>query len=26
MIVETEAYFGEDDPVSRAYHGRKNYN
>jgi len=26
MIVETEAYFGEDDPASRAYHGKKNYN
>jgi len=26
MIVETEAYFGEDDPASRAYQGKKNYN
>lgn len=26
VIVETEAYFGEDDPASRAYHGRKRYN
>ena len=26
IIVETEAYFGLDDPASRAYHGRKNYN
>ncbi len=26
MIVETEAYFGEEDPASRAYHGKKNYN
>jgi len=25
-IVETEAYYGPDDPASRAYHGRKNYN
>ena len=25
-IVETEAYYGENDPASRAYHGRKNYN
>ncbi len=25
-IVETEAYFGADDPASRAYHGKKNYN
>ena len=25
-IVETEAYFGLNDPASRAYHGRKNYN
>ncbi len=25
-IVETEAYFGPDDPASRAYHGKKNYN
>jgi DNA-3-methyladenine glycosylase len=26
VVVETEAYFGEDDPASRAYHGRKRYN
>jgi DNA-3-methyladenine glycosylase len=26
IIVETEAYFGLNDPASRAYHGRKNYN
>jgi DNA-3-methyladenine glycosylase len=26
MIVETEAYFGLNDPASRAYHGKKNYN
>ena len=25
-IVETEAYFGDRDPASRAYKGRKNYN
>ena len=25
-IVETEAYYGEKDPASRAYGGRKNYN
>jgi DNA-3-methyladenine glycosylase len=25
-IVETEAYFGEKDPASRAYRGRKKYN
>jgi len=25
-IVETEAYYGEKDPASRAYKGRKNYN
>ncbi len=25
-IVETEAYFGDKDPASRAYRGRKNYN
>ena len=25
-IVETEAYYGENDPASRAYKGRKNYN
>jgi len=26
IIVETEAYFGEKDPASRAYEGKKNYN
>lgn len=26
IIVETEAYYGTDDPASRAYHGVKNYN
>lgn len=26
VIVETEAYYGVDDPASRAYHGRKRYN
>lgn len=26
IIVETEAYFGEKDPASRAYFGMKNYN
>lgn len=26
MIVETEAYYGFDDPASRAYYGIKNYN
>ena len=26
IIVETEAYFGGDDPASRAYKGKKNYN
>jgi DNA-3-methyladenine glycosylase len=26
VIVETEAYYGREDPASRAYHGRKNYN
>ena len=26
MIVETEAYFGAEDPASRAFHGRKKYN
>lgn len=26
IIVETEAYFGEKDPASRAYNGMKNYN
>ncbi|GEM_PF-178440 len=25
-IVETEAYYGENDPASRAYRGKKNYN
>ncbi len=25
-IVETEAYYGAEDPASRAFHGRKNYN
>jgi len=25
-IVETEAYYGDQDPASRAYKGRKNYN
>jgi DNA-3-methyladenine glycosylase len=25
-IVETEAYYGADDPASRAYHGVKSYN
>lgn len=25
-IVETEAYHGGDDPASRAFHGRKEYN
>ena len=25
-IVETEAYYGEKDPASRAYKGKKNYN
>ncbi len=25
-VVETEAYFGRDDPGSRARHGRKDYN
>ena len=25
-IVETEAYFGKNDPASRAYNGKKNYN
>ncbi len=25
-IVETEAYFGDKDPASRAYHGKKSYN
>lgn len=25
-IVETEAYFGEKDPASRAHKGKKNYN
>lgn len=26
IIVETEAYYGLDDPASRAYYGMKNYN
>lgn len=26
IIVETEAYFGENDPASRAFNGKKNYN
>jgi DNA-3-methyladenine glycosylase len=26
IIVETEAYFGKDDPASRAFQGLKNYN
>ena len=26
IIVETEAYYGSDDPASRAYHGIKTYN
>jgi len=26
IIVETEAYYGLEDPASRAYHGLKNYN
>ncbi len=26
LIVETEAYFGLNDPASRAYHGAKDYN
>jgi len=26
VIVETEAYYGLDDPASRAYHGMKAYN
>jgi len=26
IIVETEAYYGLDDPASRAYHGMKTYN
>jgi DNA-3-methyladenine glycosylase len=26
LIVETEAYFGLEDPASRAFHGKKRYN
>jgi DNA-3-methyladenine glycosylase len=26
VIVETEAYYGQEDPASRAYRGRKDYN
>ena len=26
LIVETEAYYGSEDPASRAHHGLKNYN
>ncbi|MEE8323621.1 MAG: DNA-3-methyladenine glycosylase, partial [Candidatus Bathyarchaeia archaeon] len=26
LIVETEAYYGLDDPASRAYQGLKKYN
>jgi len=26
VIVETEAYYGDKDPASRAFRGRKNYN
>lgn len=26
LIVETEAYYGESDPASRAFHGQKNFN
>lgn len=26
IVVETEAYHGQMDPASRAFHGRKNYN
>ncbi len=26
IIVETEVYYGLDDPASRAYHGKKDYN
>jgi DNA-3-methyladenine glycosylase len=26
VIVETEAYYGQDDPASRAYKGRKKFN
>jgi len=26
LIVETEAYYGSEDPASRAHHGKKSYN
>ena len=26
IIVETEAYFGFEDPASRAFNGKKNFN